>query len=86
MTPDLSHRLGDALGQHTVTVDERETVSTATLTAETWDDLPGQVQALVVEIEDRPGWLDTLPTTAALWNFHLPGKHDQSIRGFGSTG
>ena len=55
MTPDLSHRLGHALGAHVVTPAERSTVVGVAERSEVWEDLPPDVQALVVEIEARPG-------------------------------
>lgn len=56
IAPALSRRLGAAMGSHVLTVDERsqliEAVEAPGVT--TFDDLPRPVQALVVQIEDRP--------------------------------
>lgn len=62
MSPELSRRLGNALGGHVVTVDERNRVVAAAErpTVERWNDLPRDVQRLVVEIENRPPTLDML--------------------------
>lgn len=56
--PELSHRLGLALGTRTVSLDERNAVVTAAAVAQTWADLPPEVQAIVGDIEGRPGWVD----------------------------
>jgi HK97 family phage prohead protease len=56
---DLCRRLGKALGTHDVTPDERRTVARAAEAADTWDDLPPQTRALVLDIERRP----TSPST-----------------------
>jgi transposase len=55
MTPELSRRLGKALGQHVVTPDERSMVTSAAEQVDTWEQLPALVRALVEEIEARPG-------------------------------
>lgn len=52
--PDLSHRIGDALGTHMVSVDERRTITAAMDKAQAWAELPADVQALVEQIEKRP--------------------------------
>jgi hypothetical protein len=75
MTPDLSHRLGRALGQHVVTPAERATVVGAAQDAEVWTDLPPAVQALVEGIEGRPGPLAGMVSRAAGHDV-TPG-HDQ---------
>jgi hypothetical protein len=54
MTPELSQRLGQALGRHPVQPHERATVLSASVDALTWDDLPQWAQALVEDIESRP--------------------------------
>lgn len=53
--PDLSLRLGRALGRHDVEPSERAAVVDAAAVAEFWEDLPPDIQALVEEIEQRPG-------------------------------
>lgn len=53
MTPELSQRLGRALGTHSVTVAEREAVVAASRTASTWADLSSVIRSLVIEIENR---------------------------------
>lgn len=53
--PDLSLRLGRALGRHDVQPSERATVVDAAREADLWDDLPADIQALIEEIESRPG-------------------------------
>lgn len=53
VSPDLSRRLGAALGRHVVTPAERSQVIAAAVTVEEWDQLPPPVQLLVVEIEGR---------------------------------
>jgi hypothetical protein len=60
MGPDLSRRLGRALGTHVVSLLERDTVTS--VDADGWDDLPADVQTLVTEIEARPGPLEGSPT------------------------
>lgn len=54
MGPELSRRLGRALGTKTVPLDEQATVRDATRTAEVWEDLSPEVQALVEQIESQP--------------------------------
>lgn len=54
MTPELSQRLGQALGRHPVVPQERAAVTAAALKAETWEDLPTKIRALVEDIESRP--------------------------------
>ena len=56
--PELSRRLGSALGQHTVSLAERQTIIDAAIRADAFKDLPAAVQALVKDIESRPGWVD----------------------------
>ena len=55
---DLSRRIGDALGAHVVTTDERSTVVAAMDQAQTWADLPPEVRALVQDIEQRPSFAE----------------------------
>lgn len=57
MDPDLSHRLGDALGQHFVDPGERNQIVNAAVSANGWQDLPGDARSLVEDIESRAGWL-----------------------------
>lgn len=57
MTPDLSRRLGRALGQHEVTPAERQAVTEAAAVVDTFDQLPQPVRDLIAEIEARPGGL-----------------------------
>jgi hypothetical protein len=59
MTPELSRRLGTALGKKHVTTEERSAVVDAADSAETWDDLPPAVRQLVTEIEARPNLYPT---------------------------
>lgn len=55
MTPELSRRLGLALGTHRVSPDERERViADIGHDARTWDDLSPTIRDLVEQIEDRP--------------------------------
>lgn len=54
MTPELSRRLGQALGTHSVSPQERTAVVLGASGAETWPDLPEEVRALVTSIEQRP--------------------------------
>lgn len=63
MSPELSRRLGSALGGHVVTLAERnQVVGAAERRGVTdWADLPPDVQALVQEIEERPDSVDLLP-------------------------
>lgn len=56
--PELSRRLGVALGTRTVSVRERQIVFDAAGRDETWDDLPDSVKRLVEDIEARPGWVE----------------------------
>lgn len=53
MTPELSHRLADAL-QHRNTPEERITIVEAAEAAEVFEDLPEVIQALVIQLESRP--------------------------------
>lgn len=55
MTPDLSRRLGSALGRHIVTPAERKAILRAATRADRWDDLPADIRQLVEQIEQRPG-------------------------------
>lgn len=60
MTPELSQRLGQALGRHPVLPGERTLIIAASVDAETWDDLSAEIRALIQDIEARsPG----TPTT-----------------------
>ena len=54
MSPELSRRLGDALGGRYTTLDEQEIVRDAARRANVWADIPRDVQILVEIIEDRP--------------------------------
>lgn len=57
MTPELSRRLGRAVGRHLATIGERARIANATLVwpqVEVWADLPADIQALVEQIETRP--------------------------------
>lgn len=54
MNADLCRRLGQALGTHDVSPQDRRTVAEAATVAETWEDLPGPVQQLVTAIEQQP--------------------------------
>lgn len=60
----LSRRLGDALGTRTVSPGERQTVVTAAVQVEVWDDLPPDVRTLVETIEQRLGWVDETQSLA----------------------
>jgi hypothetical protein len=51
---DLCRRLGQALGTHIVSPADRTAVAAAAMTADTWDDLPAEVQQLVADVESRP--------------------------------
>ena len=63
MTPELSRRLGEALGTRYVLLDEQKAVRDAAATAESWEDLPRDIQALVEEIEARPDpWESLTPS------------------------
>lgn len=55
MTPELSRRLGQAVGTKPATPAERLAIQDASRTAETWRDLPANIRSLVVDIEARPG-------------------------------
>jgi hypothetical protein len=54
MTPELSRRVGRALGTRSVTPQERSQVATAVDAAGSWADLPPGIRALVEDIELRP--------------------------------
>lgn len=54
MTPELSRRVGAAMGTKYVTLDEQQFIRDALRTAEVWGDLPSDVQRLVLNIEARP--------------------------------
>ena len=58
MSPELSRRLGEALGAHFATLDEQAGGRDALRGVETWDDLPADVRALILDIESRPGTFD----------------------------
>lgn len=56
MSPDLSRRLGRALGTHVVLPAERAVVTDAlTPSVQDWPDLPAAARELVERIEARPG-------------------------------
>jgi len=55
MTPELSRRLGEAVGTRIVSPQEQKIIRDAAALAQSWADLPADVQQLVVEIESRPG-------------------------------
>lgn len=64
MSPDLSRRLGNALGTRRVTFAERDAIIGASEAdgVNVFDDLPDDIRALVVEIEARkPVELTDLP-------------------------
>lgn len=54
MSPELSRRLGDALGLRYTTLPEQQSIREAAANSETWDDLPEDMRSLVEEIEARP--------------------------------
>lgn len=54
MTPDLSRRLGEAVGTKYATPAEQRQIRDAARDAESWDDLPEDIRALVESIESRP--------------------------------
>jgi hypothetical protein len=55
ISPELSRRLGHALGTHRVTFDERaKVIAAAESGAASFADLPADVRALVEDIEKRP--------------------------------
>ena len=56
VTPQLSRRLGKAVGTHSVTPDERTSIIEAFEAdgVTNFDDLPQDVRDLVEAIEDRP--------------------------------
>lgn len=54
MSPELSRRVGRALGEHWVSFDERDIVVRAVDTAHEWSDLSADVQRLITKIESRP--------------------------------
>lgn len=54
MNLELSHRLGQAMNGRDVGLDERDRLVEAAQTARTFEDLPADVQRLVLEIEARP--------------------------------
>lgn len=54
ISPQLSRRLGDALGTKYATFEEQDAVRAAAENAVTWDDLPNAIQALILDIEQRP--------------------------------
>lgn len=64
MNPDLSRRLGSALGTHVVTLDERDAIVAASEdpTVRDWPDLSVDVQRLVTDIEERVPAIDQLPS------------------------
>ena len=53
MNPELSRRIGRALGEHPVSPAERRALIEAAERAETWDSLPDTIKELVKEIEAR---------------------------------
>jgi hypothetical protein len=54
LTPELSRRIGSAVGTHSVTPAEQSTIVRGAADAETWEDLPAQVRQLVADVESRP--------------------------------
>jgi hypothetical protein len=63
VSPELSRRLGEALGTKYTTPAEQGTIRAAADDAETWDDLSADVQSLVEAIEARPDpWSTDDPT------------------------
>ena len=54
MSPDLSRRLGAAVGTRVVSPDERSAIIAALPGVEEWPDLPAEIRQLVEEIESRP--------------------------------
>lgn len=96
MTPELSRRLGEAVGTKYVSLPDQEIIRDGIGNAETWADLPVNVRQLVEDIEARPDpWslplpLDVGPAGRSAWHpadcvvcqkRHLPGKHDQLTHG-----
>jgi len=53
-TPELSRRLGEAVGTHAVDPDEQKLIFDAYNQAEDFDDLPSEIQQLVQDIEASP--------------------------------
>lgn len=54
MKPELSRRLGLAIGSHLTEVEERNQIVGAAVAVDEFEQLPDDVQALVEEIEGRP--------------------------------
>jgi hypothetical protein len=54
MTPDLSRRLGRALSVGDADPEDRDRVMAAARGATTFDDLPADIQELVVRLETPP--------------------------------
>lgn len=53
MSPELSRRLGAALGTKYVAVADRRLIEDAAAQAEVWQDLSEPIRALVQDIESR---------------------------------
>lgn len=77
MNPDLSRRLGRALGTAVPTLGERQRLIEAALVVETFEELPAEIQELVLRFEATAG-AGTVPSSR-----HLPGKHNQKNHGKG---
>lgn len=60
MSPELSRRLGQILGRHWVTPNERSRVISAALGVDDWDELPDPVRGLLADIGQRGATPDTL--------------------------
>jgi hypothetical protein len=60
MRADLSRRIGAAIGLKPTTGEERSAILAAAREADTFDDLPSPVQALLVRVESRPDVIDLL--------------------------
>jgi hypothetical protein len=54
MTPDLSRRLGRVLGTTVLPADERWRIIEAAMKANTFADLPTDIQGLVGSLEAKP--------------------------------
>lgn len=50
----LYHRVVDVISAHDATPDERDQIIAGTGPAESWDDVPKPVQALIVQVENSP--------------------------------
>jgi len=51
---DLYQRFTDLLGTHDIHPEDREKLQDAFEAADGWDDLPGDIQAMVVDLEKLP--------------------------------